>query len=301
MTTKPTVNIPEWATNAGAIKVEPSSGKKATGWEYLPATTKGERPVMDYWNWNGYSVGVWITYLDAAIEQSKPVVGFFQGYTGDDLIGGILGQQAPSSSTETSLYECPAGKHCTATVFISNTATATGDSVCKVFKMERGETIPTATKELVFVYALSQNETLETPAYCLKAGETLVCESDTGTAAFNANGICQSARDSGFGILAQVVPTLATETELYTCAASKEASLCVHVANNSGSASTIKIFLLASGRSTPTQTKEQIIQLELEDKDTFTSQRIQLKSGEGIYIESSQSNVSFNADGQERG
>jgi hypothetical protein len=55
MATKPTT-VPNWADTG--TKVEPSSGKKATGWEYE------EKPPFEYFNWWMNLIGLWCAYLD---------------------------------------------------------------------------------------------------------------------------------------------------------------------------------------------------------------------------------------------
>jgi len=67
--TKPTVSKPEWATDVGAIKTEPSAPRKQTGWGYIPGTLKGEKPIMDYINWNTFVTGVWITWAENALDD----------------------------------------------------------------------------------------------------------------------------------------------------------------------------------------------------------------------------------------
>lgn len=60
---KPT-STPDWTIsnpNFGTVTIEPTSGKKITGW------TSGERPSYQNMNWLIYNIDQWIKYLDAAV------------------------------------------------------------------------------------------------------------------------------------------------------------------------------------------------------------------------------------------
>jgi len=69
--TKPTVARPEWATDVAAIITEPPLTKKESGWEYLPSTTKGEKPVMDYENWFKNSTYTWVLWAESALDDHE--------------------------------------------------------------------------------------------------------------------------------------------------------------------------------------------------------------------------------------
>lgn len=64
---KPT-NVPTWA-DSGTI-VEPSSGKKATGWIFE------EKPPHEYFNWWQNLLGTWIQWLDTIVDDTIGVVQF---------------------------------------------------------------------------------------------------------------------------------------------------------------------------------------------------------------------------------
>lgn len=58
---KPT-SKPDWTVsnvNFGTVTIEPTSGKKITGW------TSGERPPFQTMNWLFYNIDQWIDYFDA--------------------------------------------------------------------------------------------------------------------------------------------------------------------------------------------------------------------------------------------
>lgn len=58
---KPT-SKPDWTVgnpSFGTVTIEPSAGKKQTGW------TSGERPPFQSMNWLFYNIHEWINYLDA--------------------------------------------------------------------------------------------------------------------------------------------------------------------------------------------------------------------------------------------
>ena len=56
------VSKPEWTVGSpsfGTVTIEPTSGKKLTGW------TAGERPPFQTMNWLFYNIDQWIKYFDA--------------------------------------------------------------------------------------------------------------------------------------------------------------------------------------------------------------------------------------------
>jgi hypothetical protein len=99
---KPTVSKPEWATDAGAIKLEPPTVKKETGWELVPSTTKGEKPILNYTNWNNFVTGEWVAWLESAADQLDSDVTALTGVvaTKEDDLGNPAESGSILSSTD---------------------------------------------------------------------------------------------------------------------------------------------------------------------------------------------------------
>src|SRR6056297_719499 len=75
MAIKPSINLPRWADtspDAGAV-VEPPSSKKDTGYQFVVATTKGEKPIMNYDNWLLLSTYSWLKWLSENLNLSTLV------------------------------------------------------------------------------------------------------------------------------------------------------------------------------------------------------------------------------------
>lgn len=64
---KPTEQL-DWVTTNAAVRSEPSSGKKATGW------ASNERPPFQHFNWLFYNIDQWIKYFDTEIDDG--IAGF---------------------------------------------------------------------------------------------------------------------------------------------------------------------------------------------------------------------------------
>jgi hypothetical protein len=100
MATKPT-SLPTWATT-GTI-VEPSSGKKATGWIV-------EKPPYGYFNWILNLIYQWCAYVSDAVFTST---GSASGVTGDSRAGtghGVEAMAATSSPQRAALAILPQDK-----------------------------------------------------------------------------------------------------------------------------------------------------------------------------------------------
>ena len=61
VTAKPSAK-PEWATDGGALVLEPPSGKKTQGWIV-------EKPPVRYWNWLLLKTYQWIDYLENLTDR----------------------------------------------------------------------------------------------------------------------------------------------------------------------------------------------------------------------------------------
>jgi hypothetical protein len=69
---QPSIDLPRWATDSGAVKTEPSSAKRNLGWEYAGAGLQyGEAPPFPWVNWLNYSTGEWLNYCAAALTYIK--------------------------------------------------------------------------------------------------------------------------------------------------------------------------------------------------------------------------------------
>jgi hypothetical protein len=62
---KPTVTKVAWTDGDVLKQIEPSSGKKTTGWIWK------EKPPFEWMNWLFYSLGLWTTYFDGAVDWLK--------------------------------------------------------------------------------------------------------------------------------------------------------------------------------------------------------------------------------------
>lgn len=95
MAAKPT-STPEWTEsnpNFGLVTIEPTSGKKITGW------TPGEKPAPEYMNWLFYNITQWIKYFDGvALEAYTAVVGAGPGTTHLTLDLALADVNVPSGS-----------------------------------------------------------------------------------------------------------------------------------------------------------------------------------------------------------
>lgn len=83
---KPT-SSPKWTVgnpNFGTVTIEPSAGKKQTGW------TAGEKPPHELMNWLFYNLGEWVDYLDTvAFQGFNAVVGTGAGATHPTLAAAL--------------------------------------------------------------------------------------------------------------------------------------------------------------------------------------------------------------------
>lgn len=70
--TKPTVTKVAWTDGDVLKQIEPSSGKKTLGW------ISAEKPPFQWMNWLLYSLGLWDTYFDSAIDELKTLVANIQ-------------------------------------------------------------------------------------------------------------------------------------------------------------------------------------------------------------------------------
>ena len=79
MATKPT-SKPNWTLgnpSFGVVTIEPSAGKKQTGW------TAGERPPFQTMNWLFYNVGTeWIDYLEEVTDNLLNLQGLYDAVVG---------------------------------------------------------------------------------------------------------------------------------------------------------------------------------------------------------------------------
>jgi len=78
---KPTETLPLWTDGDPAKQIEPSSGKKETGW------ILAEKPPFQWFNWLLYSIGLWLSYFEDTTDQLKADV------TGDFNISVGSGKQ----------------------------------------------------------------------------------------------------------------------------------------------------------------------------------------------------------------
>lgn len=63
--TKPTEPLPTWATDPGAIKVDPTSTKRGEGWVYAGLGLQyGEAPPFQWVNNEAFNNGQWATYFN---------------------------------------------------------------------------------------------------------------------------------------------------------------------------------------------------------------------------------------------
>lgn len=109
----PSTNL-DWTLgnpNFGTITVEPTSGKKQTGW------TPGEPPPSEYMNWLFYNTDQWIKYLKSAADSQAAAIATLQASlfstnmvqeiptgTADGSNANFTLTQSPSSPTNTFVY-----------------------------------------------------------------------------------------------------------------------------------------------------------------------------------------------------
>jgi hypothetical protein len=75
---EPTEPLPTWATDGGAVKVDPGTTKRAEGWAYAgPGLQYGEAPPFPWVNNELYNNGTWATYFKNALTYIKS--GTFDG------------------------------------------------------------------------------------------------------------------------------------------------------------------------------------------------------------------------------
>lgn len=87
---------PQWADGGSADVVEPTSGKKSTGW------LGGEFPPAQWLNWLFYYIYLWITYLSRdrimIVDVRDGHVGTSAGWASTgDTVGGIASSTNPST------------------------------------------------------------------------------------------------------------------------------------------------------------------------------------------------------------
>ena len=70
--------LPEWATAVGADIVEPSSGRKGTGWE------RGKQPPAPYFNWHQNLTHKWIEWIKDRIDSLQ-----LENWTRDNTGSGV--------------------------------------------------------------------------------------------------------------------------------------------------------------------------------------------------------------------
>jgi len=75
---EPTEPLPTWATDGGAVKVDPGTTKRAEGWAQAgPGLQYGEAPPFPWVNNELYNNGTWATYFKNALTYIKS--GTFDG------------------------------------------------------------------------------------------------------------------------------------------------------------------------------------------------------------------------------
>ena len=95
--TEPTQPLPTWATDSGAIKVDPGTTKRAEGWTYAGAGLQyGEAPPFPWVNNELYNNGTWATYFKNALTYVKAgnfdsnviAQGYITATSGLNILGG---------------------------------------------------------------------------------------------------------------------------------------------------------------------------------------------------------------------
>lgn len=67
--TEPTVPLPTWANDTGAVKVDPGDTRRAEGWKYAgPGLQYGEAPPFPWVNNEAYNNGEWATYFKQGFD-----------------------------------------------------------------------------------------------------------------------------------------------------------------------------------------------------------------------------------------
>ncbi len=100
-------------------------------------------------------------------------------------VWGALAQSLPGAGVLTAAYTVPAAKHATVEVIICNRA---GAAVARLSHAIAGAA-DTGAQYLLYDYALAAGETKATARFTVRATDVLRVHSDTGTVAFNVNGI----------------------------------------------------------------------------------------------------------------
>lgn len=94
---EPSVPLPTWATDSGAIKVDPGDTKRGEGWTYAGVGVQyGEAPPFPWVNNEAYNNGQWASYFKDCMDYIKA------GNT--SLRGIVLSMSAPITFTGGSAY-----------------------------------------------------------------------------------------------------------------------------------------------------------------------------------------------------
>lgn len=113
---------------------------------------------------------------------------------------GLIEHSKPAANTETVLVTAASGMRLDVVVSCVNTSTTTKDTAW-IYLMSSGESLPTATKEIVMKQELgyiqtaspyTKKEKLNSPSFSLDAGESLVVKSTSGHIAFSVIGLERS-------------------------------------------------------------------------------------------------------------
>lgn len=75
MATKPSSKI-DWTESNPSVRVEPTSGKKNTGWNI------DERPPREYFNWLFFNIDEWIDYLEEVTDGIAGAIEIYAAYIG---------------------------------------------------------------------------------------------------------------------------------------------------------------------------------------------------------------------------
>lgn len=102
---------------------------------------------------------------------------------------GALAQALPAAATLTNIFTCPADERATVTIVVCNRA---GAAVVRLEHAKAGATSSSA-QSLMFDYPLAANDAVNTTRFVLNAGDIIRARSDTGSVAFNVNGITETA------------------------------------------------------------------------------------------------------------
>lgn len=210
----------------------------------------------------------------------------------------ILGQQAPSATSETTLYTCPSSNVAVGNLVVCSRDGTYSDTFRVSVSVGGGAT---ATKDYLFYdYPIEASSSqIHKLGICLVATDVVRVYASTANLSFGLFGQ-ESAVLSSVKTLGQSAPSATTETDLYTCPASNQASVStLVVCNRDTSGTTFRVSVSSNGAATTT--KDYLYyDVPIGAKDTL---RLPLgacvDASDKVRVYAGTANLSFNLFGEE--